>query len=212
VELVAGEGNDVHTYRFEIKPNAANSLCYVGVDQHVGPHKPCSRDQVLHRLYNTRLAVCPLNAKDDAAARPAGKKVRKLLFCTGKVYYDLDKARADAGATDVAIARIEQVAPFPFDLVAAEVAKFPNAKVVFAQEEPRNMGFWTYVAPRIATATRVLNGKEVYPEYVGRLAAASPARRPLGEPCGRIAERRSSRCRGRAKSGPQPTNERCLRH
>ncbi len=110
-----------------------------------------------------------------AAAAAAPKKVRKLLFCSGKVYYDLEKARADAGVTDVAIARVEQIAPFPFDLVAAEAAKFPNAKVVFAQEEPRNMGFWTYVAPRIATATRVLNGKEVYPEYVGRLAAASPA-------------------------------------
>ena len=98
-----------------------------------------------------------------AATGAAPKKVRKLLFCSGKVYYDLEKERADKGVSDVAIARLEQIAPFPFDLVAAEIARFPNAKVVFAQEEPRNMGFWTYVAPRIATATRVLNGKEVYP-------------------------------------------------
>ena len=110
----------------------------------------------------------------------APKKVRKLLLCSGKVYYDLDKQRAEAaagagGASDVAIARVEQIAPFPFDAVAAEVARFPNAQVAWVQEEPRNMGAWAYVAPRIASATRVLLGKEVAPAYAGRLAAASPA-------------------------------------
>ncbi len=59
--------------------------------------------------------------------------------------------------------------------MAEEVAKYKNAKVAFVQEEPRNMGFWSYVAPRIATATRVINKKEVHPEYAGRLPAASPA-------------------------------------
>lgn len=91
------------------------------------------------------------------------KKVRKLLLCSGKVYYDLDKHRSDTGANDVAIARVEQIAPFPFDAVAAEVKRFPNAQVVWVQEEPRNMGAWFYVAPRIGSATRVLLGKEVVP-------------------------------------------------
>ena len=115
----------------------------------------------------------------DVGATAAPKKVRKLIFCTGKVFYDLDKARADKGAADVAIATIEQVAPFPFDLVAAEVAKFPNAKVVFVQEEPRNMGFWTYVAPRIATATRVVNGKEVHAVRKGGGCARDARREAL---------------------------------
>jgi len=120
---------------------------------------------------------------DAHAGLVAPKKVRKLLLCSGKVYYDLDKHRADTAAaggtagaaSDVAIARVEQIAPFPFDAVAAEVARFPNAQVVWAQEEPRNMGAWAYVAPRIMSATRVLLGKEVSPTYAGRLAAASPA-------------------------------------
>jgi 2-oxoglutarate dehydrogenase E1 component len=131
----------------------------------------------------------------------SAKKVRKLLFCTGKVYYDLEKHRHDTGATDVAIARVEQIAPFPFDLVAQEIKRFPNASVTWVQEEPRNMGAWSYVWPRIMTATRVLLSKEINPvcvptfmiaavalscatnlmlivclqAYVGRLAAASPA-------------------------------------
>lgn len=100
---------------------------------------------------------------DTHAALVAPKKVRKLLLCCGKVYYELEKARADGGHHDVAIARVEQIAPFPFDLVAAEVKKFPGASVAWVQEEPRNMGAWSYVAPRIESATRVLLGKEVRP-------------------------------------------------
>lgn len=88
------------------------------------------------------------------------KKVRKLLLCSGKVYYDLEKARADGKHHDVAIARVEQIAPFPWDGVAAEVAKYPHAQVMWVQEEPRNMGAWFYVQPRIATATKTINKKE----------------------------------------------------
>lgn len=111
------------------------------------------------------------NAKVTAQA----KKVRKLVLCTGKVYYDLEKHRQETGVTDVAIARVEQIAPFPFDLVAQEIKRFPNAQVTWCQEEPRNMGAWSYVWPRIQTSTRVLLGKELNPSYAGRLAAASPA-------------------------------------
>ena len=107
----------------------------------------------------------------DKGELVAPGKVRKLLLCSGKVYYDLEKARAELGAKgkDVAIVRVEQIAPFPFDLVAAEMARYPNASVTFVQEEPRNMGAWTYVAPRIATAARVLNKKALYPVRLGAL-------------------------------------------
>ena len=96
-------------------------------------------------------------------------------MCSGKVYYDLAEHRDATGAHDVAISRIEQIAPFPFDRVATEVKKFPNAQLVWVQEEPRNQGAWSYVAPRIETATRVINGKEARPEYAGRRAEAAPA-------------------------------------
>ncbi|XP_017784417.1 PREDICTED: 2-oxoglutarate dehydrogenase, mitochondrial isoform X2 [Nicrophorus vespilloides] len=89
--------------------------------------------------------------KGPAAANAQG--VKKLLFCSGKVYYDFTKARKEKGLEkDIAIARMEQVSPFPYDLVKAECAKYPNAKVFWAQEEHKNQGPWTYVQPRFDTA------------------------------------------------------------
>ena len=118
---------------------------------------------------------------DDAPTAPShakapADKVRKLLLCTGKVYYDLEKHREEAGVEDVAISRVEQLAPFPFDLVAKECAKYPNAEVVWVQEEPRNMGAWSFVQPRIEAAT-LKSGDciERRPLYVGRRPAAAPA-------------------------------------
>ena len=102
--------------------------------------------------------------------------VRKLILCTGKLYYELVQEREALGATDVAIARVEQISPFPFDLVHRHADNFPGAEIVWAQEEPRNMGAWGYVDPRIETAlsesTHHAGGR---PTYVGRASAASTA-------------------------------------
>jgi 2-oxoglutarate dehydrogenase E1 component len=103
----------------------------------------------------------------------ADEKVRKLVLCTGKVYFDLLTARDAAGMDDVAIGRIEQIAPFPHDLVQEQVQKYPNAEVVWCQEEPKNAGAWSYVRPRIVTAARDV--REIAPAYAGRKPAASTA-------------------------------------
>uniref|UniRef100_A0A182PER0 2-oxoglutarate dehydrogenase, mitochondrial n=1 Tax=Anopheles epiroticus TaxID=199890 RepID=A0A182PER0_9DIPT len=80
-------------------------------------------------------------------------QVKRVIFCTGRVYYDLLKARRDRKLdNDIAISRIEQISPFPYDLVKAECAKYPNAELVWAQEEHKNQGCWTYVQPRFDTA------------------------------------------------------------
>lgn len=102
-------------------------------------------------------------------------KVRRLVFCSGKIYYDLAEEREKRGLTDVAIVRVEQIAPFPWDRVAEEAAFYKNAEVVWAQEEPKNMGAWSFVEPRIATATRTLNQAERRPFYAGRKPAAAVA-------------------------------------
>uniref|UniRef100_A0A2M4BBS8 oxoglutarate dehydrogenase (succinyl-transferring) n=1 Tax=Anopheles marajoara TaxID=58244 RepID=A0A2M4BBS8_9DIPT len=89
----------------------------------------------------------------DALTAENPNAVKRVIFCTGRVYYDLLKARRDRQLdSSIAISRIEQISPFPYDLVKAECAKYPNAELVWAQEEHKNQGCWTYVQPRFDTA------------------------------------------------------------
>lgn len=98
--------------------------------------------------------------------------VRRLIFCSGKVYYDLIKSRQDRNLQDaVAISRVEQISPFPSDLVSGECAKYEKADIMWVQEEPKNQGAWSYVQPRFLTA--LANKKSIH--YAGRPVAASPA-------------------------------------
>ena len=102
-------------------------------------------------------------------------KVRRVVWCSGKIYYELLNERQTKGIDDVAILRLEQISPFPFDKVAEEMAKYSNAELVWCQEEPKNMGCWVYVQDRFMTATRAINGHEIRPAYVGRETMAAPA-------------------------------------
>jgi 2-oxoglutarate dehydrogenase E1 component len=109
----------------------------------------------------------------DAIAAP--EKVRRVVLCTGKVYYDLLAERRDAGVKDVAIVRIEQLYPFPARTLAAELARYPNAEIVWCQEEPENMGAWLFLDRRIEGVLSGLGVKAKRPSFVGRREAASPA-------------------------------------
>jgi len=102
-------------------------------------------------------------------------EIKRVVLCTGKIYYELLQEREDKGIDNIALVRVEQIAPFPFDKVAEEAAKYPNAEITWVQEEPQNMGFWTYVAPRIETALTKINNDARRPAYVGRIAAAAVA-------------------------------------
>eukprot|EP01135_Chromosphaera_perkinsii_P007575 Nk52_evm31s914 gene=Nk52_evmTU31s914 len=102
------------------------------------------------------------------------ENVRKLIFCSGKVYYDLLKEREDRGIKDVAIARVEQLSPFPYDLVLRQSKDYPGAEVAWCQEEPRNQGAWTYVRPRFETAYEK-EGTARPVSYVGRDTLAATA-------------------------------------
>lgn len=103
------------------------------------------------------------------------ENVNTLVFCTGQIYYELLSERETRGRKDVALVRLEQIAPFAFDRVAQNAAKYPNAEIVFAQQEPKNMGAYQYCNPRIMTATRELNKNEKRARYVGRPVSAAPA-------------------------------------
>ncbi len=109
----------------------------------------------------------------DPAITP--ERARRVVFCSGKVYYDLLAAREERGIDDVALLRLEQIAPFPSRSLMVEIAKYGEAEVVWCQEEPENMGAWTFVAPRIEQVLTELDGAARRPRYVGRAAAASPA-------------------------------------
>eukprot|EP00053_Salpingoeca_punica_P017517 m.168912 g.168912 ORF g.168912 m.168912 type:complete len:978 (-) comp17227_c0_seq1:240-3173(-) len=102
--------------------------------------------------------------------------VRRLVLCSGKVYYDLLEKRQKSKITDVAIGRIEQISPFPYDLVHRHADNFPNAEIMWCQEEPRNMGAWTYVAPRIETAlSKSIHHANASVKYAGRRLSGSTA-------------------------------------
>ena len=105
---------------------------------------------------------------DDDAMAQRREQVKRIVFCTGKVYYDLLEGRRD----DVAIVRVEELYPWPHDDVARIVDSYPAiSDVVWAQEEPKNMGGWGYVWPRL----RVSTGNAIVTRYVGRPERASPS-------------------------------------
>jgi 2-oxoglutarate dehydrogenase E1 component len=114
----------------------------------------------------------------DDSMESQRESVRRLVFCTGKIYYDLVAARAEkekAGgreANGVALARVEELYPWPHEAVAAVIDRYPNIEeVVWVQEEPKNMGAWTYVSPRLRAST----GNQLTVRYLGRPERASPA-------------------------------------
>lgn len=105
-----------------------------------------------------------------AAVSP--QKVKRVIFCTGKIYYDLIRERKNRGMDDaVAIVRMEQLSPFPFDLVKVETDRYHNADLVWCQEEHKNQGYYDYVKPRLRTTTS--RTRPIW--YAGREPAAAPA-------------------------------------
>jgi probable 2-oxoglutarate dehydrogenase E1 component DHKTD1 len=104
----------------------------------------------------------------------AASQVKKVYFCSGKFYYELAKERLARckNPDSIALVRVEELAPFPFEQVADELAKFENAKkFVWVQEEPVNQGAWTYAQAHIEK----LLGKKHHLEYIGRDSLAAPA-------------------------------------
>lgn len=107
----------------------------------------------------------------------ADRAVERVILCTGKVYYDLVAAREEAGLEGkIALIRLEQLAPFPEDALTAELARYrPEATYVWCQEEPRNMGAWFFVAPRLENIFEAQGKRQRKPLYAGRRPSAAPA-------------------------------------
>jgi 2-oxoglutarate dehydrogenase E1 component len=107
---------------------------------------------------------------------PADGEVRRLVLCSGKVAYDLLEARDKAGDRNTAIVRVEQLYPFPSEPLVARLRRLTNVEeVVWAQEEPRNGGYWQHVEPYIEQCLAEAGARPQRPAYAGRAASASPA-------------------------------------
>ncbi|MGO4571918.1 2-oxoglutarate dehydrogenase E1 component [Microvirga sp. 2TAF3] len=143
-------------------------------------------------LLRHKRAVSPLSAisegtsfhrvlADDAQRNTDGvklvkdDKIRRVVICTGKVYYDLYEEREKRGLDDVYLMRVEQLYPFPAKSLAAELSRFKKADVVWCQEEPKNMGSWTFVEPYLEWVLKTAGSKVDRPRYVGRAASAATA-------------------------------------
>ena len=105
----------------------------------------------------------------------ADDKIKRVVMCSGKVYYDLMEERDARGVDDVYILRFEQFYPFPAQSAMKELERFKNAEMVWCQEEPKNQGAWSFMEPNLEWVLTRIKAKHSRPVYAGRSAAASPA-------------------------------------
>ena len=102
-------------------------------------------------------------------------KIRRVVLCSGKVYYDLYEDREKRGADDIYLLRVEQLYPFPMKALVQELGRFNDAEIVWCQEEPRNMGGWHFVEPYLEWVLGQVGGASRRPRYAGRPASAATA-------------------------------------
>jgi 2-oxoglutarate dehydrogenase E1 component len=102
-------------------------------------------------------------------------KIRRVILCAGKVFYDLYEEREKRGVDDVYLLRVEQLYPFPLKSLVKELSRFKKADLVWCQEEPKNMGAWTFVEPYLEWVLAQVGGKTKRAHYAGRPAAAATA-------------------------------------
>mmetsp|Transcript_27484 Transcript_27484/g.77747 ORF Transcript_27484/g.77747 Transcript_27484/m.77747 type:complete len:243 (-) Transcript_27484:35-763(-) len=123
-----------------------------------------------------RLIMDP-SSKDRRPRPPTQEGFQRIVLCSGKIFYELFDQRKARGLEDkVALVRVEQIAPFPFDLVSREIRRFPNAQIMWCQEEPMNMGAYFFVEPRISACLRAEGRITQDPvPYAGRKPSAATA-------------------------------------
>lgn len=119
---------------------------------------------------------------DDAESRPGSTvklvsdaKIKRVVMCSGKVYYDLLEEREKRGIDDIYLLRVEQFYPFPAHSMIEELQRFKNAEMIWCQEEPKNMGAWFFMEPNIEWTLDQISAKHKRARYVGRAASASTA-------------------------------------
>ena len=111
----------------------------------------------------------------DDCANDDDTSIKRVVLCSGKVYYDLLEEREKRSITNIQALRLEQLYPFPVEALTEELQRFPNAEIVWCQEEPKNQGAWTFADSRIEDVLAGLGRTGERPRYIGRPESASPA-------------------------------------
>ena len=161
--------NYFHVLRRQIKRNFRKPLIIV-TPKSLLRHKLCVSKLSDFSTSSSFHRVIP-----DVDSLVDKEKVKRVILCSGKVYYDLHEARLDKKINNIAIIRLEQFYPFPDNSLKSQIVSYPNAQVVWCQEEPENMGAWTFLDRRIEAVLVDIGHKSKRPIYIGRPAAASPA-------------------------------------
>jgi hypothetical protein len=118
--------------------------------------------------------VVPIIRNADRIIDEDIKNPKRVVFCSGKIFYELDDYRKENKIKNVKIVRLEQIYPFPFDTLGEVIQKHKDAEMLWVQEEPKNMGAWSFVKSRIRHLFKK-NGLEQNLYYIGRRRAAAPA-------------------------------------
>ena len=113
--------------------------------------------------------------KDGPIKLQKDAKIRRVVMCSGKVYFDLLEEREKRGIDDIYLLRVEQLYPFPAKALINELSRFRNAEMVWCQEEPKNMGAWSFIDPYLEWVLAHIDAKYQRVRYTGRPASASPA-------------------------------------
>ncbi len=161
--------NFFHVLRRQLKRNFRKPLIVMS-PKSLLRHKKCisSLDE-----FKTGTRFLPVIGEKGSLVK--NKDIKKVILCSGKVYYDLLEEREKRGINNIALIRIEQYYPFPETMLKEELSKYENAQVVWAQEEHENMGAWHFMDRRIEKVLSVCKVKAKRPEYVGRPEAAAAA-------------------------------------
>jgi 2-oxoglutarate dehydrogenase E1 component len=130
-----------------------------------------AKGTTFHRILYDDAQMSP----DDKTRLVPDDQIRRIVLCSGKVYYDLYDEREKRGLNDVYLMRVEQLYPVPLKALVTELSRFKNAEVVWCQEEPRNMGAWHFIEPYLEWVLNQVGGNSKRPRYAGRAASAATA-------------------------------------
>jgi 2-oxoglutarate dehydrogenase E1 component len=128
-------------------------------------------DTTFHRLLWDDAQMLP----DEKIKLVTDDKIRRVVMCSGKVYYDLYEEREKRGVNDVYLLRVEQLYPVPLKALVQELGRFPKAEFMWCQEEPRNMGAYTFMEPYLEWVLDQIKAGHRQPLYAGRAASAATA-------------------------------------